>query len=189
MDNAATTQKPATVLDAVERYYRENNANVHRSLYALAERSTLAYENARRTVKTFLGASSPREIIFTRGATEGLNLLAWSLSELLLGEGDIVLLGSLEHHSNFVPWQQAVLRKGAELLLLPGLSDGTLDMNFLQTIASDGRADRVKIAALAHVSNAFGTVNPVRILSQWCRKETYRWFWMLPNPYLICPST
>ena len=171
LDNAATSHKPEAVLDAVERYYRESNANVHRSLYELAERSTMAYEDARRVVERHIGAASPREIVFTRGATEGLNLLAWSLSELLLREGDIVLISSLEHHANFVPWQQAAFRKGAELLLLPALPDGTLDMTFLDGISADGRADRVKIAAVAHVSNAFGTVHPVRILAKWCRER------------------
>jgi cysteine desulfurase/selenocysteine lyase len=97
--------------------------------------------------------------------------LAWSLSELLLGEGDIILVSALEHHANFVPWQQAALRKGAELVLIPALEDGTLDMGFLNELDKDGRAARVKIAALAHISNAFGTVHPVRILAKWSRER------------------
>ncbi|MDF1566873.1 MAG: SufS family cysteine desulfurase [Spirochaetaceae bacterium] len=171
LDNAATSQKPEAVLKALDTYYREANSNVHRALYSLAEKSTVAFEDARRTVERFLNASSPREIIFTRGTTEGLNLLAWSLSELLLGEGDIILVSALEHHANFVPWQQAALRKGAELVLIPALEDGTLDMGFLNELDSDGRAAKVKIAALAHISNAFGTVHPVRILAKWSRER------------------
>ena len=171
LDNAANSQKPEVVLNALDAYYREANSNVHRALYSLAENSTLAFEKARRTVERFINASSPREIIFTRGTTEGLNLLAWSLSELLLDEGDIILVSALEHHANFVPWQQAALRKGAELVLIPALEDGTLDMGFLNELDTDGRATRVKIAALAHISNAFGTVHPVRILAKWSRER------------------
>jgi cysteine desulfurase/selenocysteine lyase len=171
LDSAATSQKPEAVLSGMDRYYRQDNANVHRSIYALAERATLAFENARRTVERFLNASSHREIIFTRGTTEALNLLAFSLSELLVGEGDIILVSTLEHHANFVPWQQAAFRKGASLELIPALPDGTLNLDFLESLTRDGRADRVKIAAVGHVSNAFGTVNPVRVISRWCRER------------------
>ena len=171
LDSAATSQKPEAVLNAIDRYYRHDNANVHRSLYDLAERSTLAFENSRRTVERYLNASSHREVIFTRGTTEGLNLLAWSLSELLIHEGDIILVSSLEHHANFVPWQQAAFRKGAELVIIPALDDATLDLDFLKILEADGRAERVKIVAVAHVSNAFGTVHPVRAISRWCRER------------------
>ena len=116
----------------------------------------------------------PRETIFTRGTTEGLNLLAWSLPELLVSPGDIILTTELEHHSNFVPWQQAALRKGAELVLIPLNLDATLnlgDSGFLYELEKDGRAERVKIVATAHISNAFGTVNPIRELADWCMKR------------------
>jgi len=169
LDSAATSQKPEAVLNAMDRYYRQDNANVHRSFYELAERSTNAFEESRRVVESYLNAFSRREIIFTRGTTEALNLLAWSLSELLITEGDIILVSILEHHANFVPWQQAAVRKGAALLLIPALKDGTLDLTFLDTLEKDGRADRVKITAVAHISNAFGTIHPVRVISKWCR--------------------
>jgi len=172
LDNAATTQKPRSVLEAMDRYYRESNANVHRSIYALAEKATLAYENARRTVARFLNAASPREIVFTRGTTEALNLAAFSLSELLVGPGDAILVSALEHHANFVPWQQAAFRKGAELLILPARDDGTLDYGFLDELETDGRAERVKIASMAQVSNAFGTVHSVRKVARWCRERS-----------------
>ncbi len=171
LDNAASSQKPETVIKAMDRYYRNDNANVHRSLYDLAERSTMAFENARRTIERYLNASSPREVIFTRGTTEGLNLLAWSLSELLVGSGDIILVSTLEHHANFVPWQQAAKRRGAELLLIPAFPDSTLDLEFLDDLDNDGRSERVKITAVAHISNAFGTINPVRAISNWSRKR------------------
>ncbi len=171
LDSAATSQKPEAVLTAIDLYYRQDNANVHRSLYDLAERSTLAFENSRRTVEHYLNAASHREIIFTRGTTEGLNLLAWSLTELLVKEGDILLVSALEHHANFVPWQQAAFRKGAELVLIPALKDGTLNLDFFRELEADGRADRVKVAAVAHISNAFGTVHPVRASSKWCRER------------------
>ncbi len=171
LDNAASSQKPETVLLAMDDYYRNNNANVHRSLYSLAERATHAFEDARRTIEQYIHASSPREVIFVRGSTEGLNLLAWSLSELLVESGDIIMASTLEHHANFVPWQQAALRKGAELLLIPALPDGTLNLEFLEEIDRDGRGERIKIAAVAHVSNAFGTINPIRAISKWCQER------------------
>ena len=171
LDSAATSQKPESVLTAIDGYYRRDNSNVHRSLYDLAERSTLAFENSRRIIESYLNAASHREVIFTRGATESLNLLAWSLSELLVGEGDIILVSTMEHHANFVPWQQAAMRKGAELVLIPARDDATLDLDFLGELDTDGRAERVRIASVAHISNAFGTVHPVRAISRWCRER------------------
>jgi len=171
LDNAATSQKPEAVLGAMDRYYREENANVNRSLYELAEKSTLALEDSRRTVGEYLNAISPREIVFTKGSTEGLNLCAWGLGELLLGPGDIVLASVLEHHSNLVPWQQAVRRAGAELVVIPADGDATLDMSFLETLEKDGRAERVRVVAVSHISNAFGTIHPVKSISAWCRRH------------------
>ncbi len=171
LDSAATTQKPEAVINSLERYYRGLNANVHRSLYHLAELSTQALEDSRKTVASFLNASSPREVIFTRGATESLNLAAWSLSELLVNEGDIILATELEHHANFVPWQQAAFRKNAELVLVPAMPDGTLNLNFLEQLEKDGRSRRVKVMAVSHVSNAFGTLHPVKEISEWCSEQ------------------
>jgi len=171
LDSAATTQKPEAVLIAMDRYYRQDYANVHRSLYDLAGRSTMAFESARGVVVSYLNAASPGEIIFTRGTTEALNLLAWSLSELLVKKDDIILVSSLEHHANFVPWQQAAIRKGAEFLLIPAFGDGSLDFDFLKTLENDGRAEKVKIMAVSHISNAFGTIHPVRAISEWCRNK------------------
>lgn len=169
LDNAASSQKPQQVLDALDDYYRNANANVHRSIYSLAARSTMAFENSRRAVQGHLNAVSPREIIFTRGTTEALNLLAWSLAELLITPGDIILLSTLEHHANFVPWQQMAIRKGASLVLIPTLPDATLNMDFLESLEQDGRAEKVKIASISHISNSFGTLHPVLVLSRWCR--------------------
>ncbi len=171
LDSAATTQKPEVVLEVLDGFYRESNANVHRSLYNLAERATQALEDARKTIASFLNASSPREIIFVRGATEALNLAAWSLSELLVEEGDIILTSILEHHANFVPWQQAALRKRAQLLLVPSHPDGTLNLDFLDELCKDGRANRVKIGAMSHVSNALGTLHPVEDFARWCKER------------------
>jgi len=171
LDNAATSQKPESVLRAMDFYYREENANVHRSIYKLAEISTLALENSRHVVKQHLNASSPREIIFTKGSTESLNLCAWSLGDLLLSPGDIVLVSALEHHSNFVPWQQAAKRAGAEFVVIPANRDTTLNMGFLKTLEKDGRADKVRILAVAHISNAFGTIHPIQDISTWCSEH------------------
>lgn len=168
LDSGATSQKPASVLDALDRYYRDDNANVHRSLYGLAERSTAAFEGARDTVARFVGAPRSREIVFTRGTTEGLNLVAYSLSELLVGEGDVILVGAGEHHANLVPWQQAAARRGARLAFMPLRDDGTLDLSVLDDL-SDAP---VKIAAMTWVSNVFGTINPVSKLSAWCRQRS-----------------
>ncbi|KGM43962.1 hypothetical protein JY97_03900 [Alkalispirochaeta odontotermitis] len=171
LDNAATSQKPESVLSAMNRYYREENANVHRSLYKLAEISTLALENSRAVVRQYLNAASSQEIIFTKSSTEGLNLCAWSLGELLLSPGDIVLVSALEHHSNFVPWQQAANRADAKLVAIPVNEDATLNIDFLETLEKDGRAEKIRILAVAHISNAFGTIHPIRAISAWCRKH------------------
>ncbi|MCG8453374.1 MAG: SufS family cysteine desulfurase [Spirochaetales bacterium] len=171
LDNAATSQKPQVVLDALNTYYTTQNANVHRAVYGLAEQSTLAYEGARARIANHLNAASPQELVFVRGATEGLNLLAWSLSQQLLSSGDIILVTEMEHHANLVPWQQAALRMGAELVAIPLLPDATLDMNFLKTLEADGRAQRVKICAVSTVSNAFGTTHPLSQISSWCKNH------------------
>ena len=158
LDNAATTQKPNAVIDAVSRYYRESNANVHRGVHELSERATLAYEGARRTVQRFIGAESEREIVFTRGTTEAINLVASSFGAARVRADDEVLITEMEHHSNIVPWQLLCERTGAKLRVAPIDDDGALRMDELERLISD----RTRIVAVTHTSNALGTVNPVK---------------------------
>lgn len=157
LDNAATTQKPKTVLEVVDKYYREDNANVHRGIHELSRRATLAYEGARERVADWLGAAEPAEVIWTRGTTEAINLVAsaWGLDNL--AEEDEVLLSTMEHHSNIVPWQLVARRTGARLRYLEMDDQGRLRMEDLDSLLSE----RTKIVSLVHVSNALGTVNPV----------------------------
>lgn len=157
LDNAATTHKPETVLDAMDRFYRSCNANVHRGVHRLSMDATALYDEARRTLHRFFGTAIGCEIIFTRGATESLNLIAQSYGGSVLREGDEVLLSWMEHHSNIVPWQMVCERTGAKLRPVPILDDGSLDMDAFRAMLSE----RVKIVAITHVSNALGTVNPV----------------------------
>jgi cysteine desulfurase/selenocysteine lyase len=158
LDNAATTQKPTAVIEAIERYYRESNANVHRGVHALSERATEAYEGARRAVASFLNAASEREIIFTRGTTEAINLVAATFGAARVGAGDEVVLTEMEHHSNIVPWQMLTERVGARLRVLPIDDRGDLVMDELPGLLTD----RARLVAVTHVSNALGTVNPVK---------------------------
>jgi cysteine desulfurase / selenocysteine lyase len=162
LDSAATTQKPQHVLDAVERYYREDNANVHRGLYDLARRATEAYEDARATVARHVGAADAREIIFTRGTTEAVNLVAHAWGGANLKEGDEILLTILEHHSNLVPWQMVAKRTGALLRYIDVDEQGRLDVAELDAILTD----RTKMVAIGHVSNALGTINPVELICE-----------------------
>ena len=157
LDNGATSQKPRRVIDAIRRYYESDNANVHRGLHALSERATNAYEGARDTVRAFLNAADRREIIFVRGATEGLNLVAQSWARPRLGPGDDVVITTMEHHSNIVPWQIVCRQTGARLRVAPIHDSGELDMEAFTNLVSE----RTRIVAVAHVSNALGTINPV----------------------------
>lgn len=156
LDNAATTQKPAVVIDAMNRYYREDNANVHRAAHTLAERATNAMESARLGVARFINASSPDEIIFTRGTTESINLVAAGFSRVLQ-PGDEVLTTVMEHHSNFVPWMMAARQAGARLVSVQVSPDGEIDRDDFRNRLTD----RTRLVALTHVSNALGTVNPI----------------------------
>jgi cysteine desulfurase/selenocysteine lyase len=158
LDNAATTQKPRAVLDAIADYYRTGNANVHRGVHMLSERATAAFEAAREQVTAFLGAASHREIVFTRNATEGINLVAQSWGTANLGAGDQVLISAMEHHSNIVPWQLACERTGATLVVVPIDDRGGLDLAEYHRLLAGGR---VKFVAISHLSNALGTVNPL----------------------------
>ncbi|MGD0259587.1 MAG: cysteine desulfurase [Verrucomicrobiota bacterium] len=157
-DNAATTQKPRVVLDALRHYYEHDNANVHRGIHELSNRATAAFEAARARAATFINARSADEIIFTRGATEGINLVAQAWGSKHVQAGDRILLTEMEHHSNIVPWQLLAERTGAELIYLPITGDiGLLDLGRLDECL----AQKVKLLALTHISNSLGTINPV----------------------------
>lgn len=159
LDNAATTQKPLAVLEAVDHYYRHDNANVHRGLHTLAERATERYESARDRLARFVNARDRREVVWTRGTTEAINLVAQCFAQTELGPGDAVLISELEHHSNIVPWQLACQRSGATLRWIPLAEDGTLDLSDL-----DALLEGVKLMSVAACSNALGTIHPVRQL-------------------------
>jgi cysteine desulfurase/selenocysteine lyase len=162
-DNAATTQKPRAVLEALRSYYERDNANVHRGLHELSSRATEAYEAARATVARYIGAASADEIVFTRGTTESINLVAQAWGGKFVGAGDVILLTEMEHHSNLVPWQLLAERIGARLRFVPVRDDGTLALEQLDQFLTP----EVKLFAFTHVSNSLGTINPVAEL---CRK-------------------
>lgn len=157
LDNAATTQKPLCVLDAMRDEYLNENANVHRGVHYLSVQATELHEQARETVRRFLNAGSSSEIVFTRGTTEGLNLIASTFTEAMMGPGDEVIVTVMEHHSNIVPWQLAASRKGIRLRVIPMTDNGILDMEAYKALFNE----KTKIVSVAHVSNVLGTVNPV----------------------------
>ena len=159
LDNAATTQKPLAVLDALQNYYRTSNANVHRGMHELSRRATEGFEAARERVARWLNAPHPHQVIWTRGTTEGINLVAYSWGEANIQAGDEILLTEMEHHSNLVPWQLLAQRKGAVLRYLSVDEEGQLVLDALPAILASGR---VRLAAITHISNALGTVNPIR---------------------------
>lgn len=160
LDNAATTQKPKAVLEAVNRYYQEDNANVHRGIHTLAERATASYEAARETVRRFINASSTKEVLFTRGTTTGLNWIG-RFAEEILEEGDEVLISIMEHHSNILPWQEACRKTGAKLVYAY-LKDGGLDLEDFR----EKLTDRTKFVSITHASNVLGVINPIQELAQ-----------------------
>ncbi|HCC87306.1 MAG TPA: cysteine desulfurase CsdA [Prevotella sp.] len=157
LDNAATTQKPLCVLDAMRDEYLNENANVHRGVHYLSVQATELHEQARETVRRFLNAESTSEIVFTRGTTEGLNLIASTFTEAMMKPGDEVIVSVMEHHSNIVPWQLAARRKGIRLRVIPMSDDGILDIEAYKALFNE----KTKIVSVAHVSNVLGTVNPV----------------------------
>ena len=165
LDNAATTQKPKQVIDRVSHYYQTQNANIHRGIYRLAAEATQAYEDCRRLTQTFFNAKSPKEIIFTSGATESINLVAQSFLEPILEAGDEVLISATEHHSNLIPWQVACRRKKAKLKVIPMNRAGELDLEAFQELLGP----RVRMLALVHISNSLGTINPIREMIQMAR--------------------
>ncbi len=157
LDNAATTQKPLAVIEALDTYYRKQNANIHRGVHFLSEQATEIYEGVRIKVQKFLNAADSKEIIFTRGTTEGINLVAQTWGRANLKAGDEVLITGMEHHSNIVPWQMICDEKGATLKVIPITDGGDLDLTHLSELLNP----KTKLLALTHVSNALGTVNPV----------------------------
>jgi len=162
LDSAATSQKPQAVIDAIGRFYREDNANIHRGVHALSQRATLAYDEARRKIQRFINASDWREIIFVRGCTEGINLVAQSWGQSTLKAGDEILISHMEHHSNIVPWQILCEQTGAVLKVVPINDRGELLLDENEGLVND----RTKLIAVVHVSNALGTINPIDSIIQ-----------------------
>lgn len=162
LDNAATTQKPTAVLAALETYYREANANVHRGVHTLAERATTGYEAAREKVRHFINANESAEVLFTRGTTTSLNWVAKSYGEANVQQGDEILISVMEHHSNLIPWQQLAKKTGAALKYIELTEEGMLDMESFHAQLSE----KTKIVALAHVSNVLGVVNPIQDIAR-----------------------
>lgn len=160
LDNAATSQKPRAVIEALDEYYRRYNSNVHRSVHKLAEEATVAYEAARERVASFINARQPAEVIFTSGTTEGINLVAYAWGRANVGRGDAVVLTDVEHHSNIVPWQLLAEQVGAEVHALSVAPDGSLDLSELDRLL-ERLAGRVRLVTVAHVSNVLGTMLPV----------------------------
>ncbi len=158
LDSASSSQKPAVVIDALDTYYREYNANVHRGIYEIGERATAAYETARAKVAGFIGASDPHQIVFTRNATEAINLVAYSWGRRNIGRGDAIVLTEMEHHANLVPWQLLVQEKDGDLEFIPITDDGLLRLDVFEVLLRL----KPKLVAFTHVSNTLGTINPVR---------------------------
>jgi cysteine desulfurase/selenocysteine lyase len=158
LDNAATSQKPQVVIDALLRFYLQDCANIHRGVYLLSERSTQAYEDARVKLQRFLNAAEPREIVYVRGSTEGINLVAQTYGRQHIGAGDEILITAMEHHSNIVPWQMLCEEKGCRLRVGPINDRGELILDEFEKLMSD----RTRLVSVAHVSNALGTINPVK---------------------------
>ncbi|MGD8710708.1 MAG: aminotransferase class V-fold PLP-dependent enzyme, partial [Ectothiorhodospiraceae bacterium] len=157
LDSAASAEKPEAVIEAVDRCYREYYANIHRGVYQLSQRSTQAYEGVRKTVRDFIGAPDHREVVFVRGTTEGINLVAQSFVRPRLQPGDEILITAMEHHSNIVPWQLLCEQTGARLAVAPITDDGEVDMDEFRARIGE----RTRFVAVTHVSNALGTINPV----------------------------
>ena len=166
LDNAATSQKPQYVLDALTAYYEHDNANVHRGIHELSRRATVAFEDARVKLAKFIGAADSAELVWTRGTTEAINLVASSWGMDTLGEGDEILLSSLEHHSNIVPWQLVARRTGARIRYIEMDEQGRLILDDLPELLTD----RTRMVAVSHISNALGTVNPIREITEQAKR-------------------
>ena len=162
LDNAATSQKPRQVIDALVRYYEESNANIHRAIHCLGEESTAAYEETRASVASFINAASEECIVFTRNATEAINLVAYTWGKTNIRSGDEIVLTLLDHHSNFVPWQRLAQEQGATVRYIDITDEGTLDLENLESLIHD----RTKLVAVTQISNSLGTINPVKELAK-----------------------
>ena len=158
LDNAATSQKPEAVLQAMDHYYRFDNANVHRAAHSLSDRATRGFEQARLKVRSWLNAASPDEIIWTRGTTEAINLVAYSYGRTHLKPGDEIIISGMEHHSNIMPWQLVAQQTGAIIKVIPVHKDGSLDLDAYRNLLTE----RTKLVAVIHVSNALGSINPIK---------------------------
>ena len=166
-DNAATTQKPQVVIDAIVNYYTDLNSNVHRGVHYLSQQATIAFEDVRTKIQKFVNAGYRHEIIYTRGCTESINLVAGSWGKANIKAGDEILISALEHHSNIVPWQMLCEEKGAKLKVCPILEDGSLDMNALSALMTPS----TKLLAITHISNTLGTVNPVKEITRMAHEK------------------
>ena len=162
LDNAATTQKPVQVIEAMNAYYRHTNSNIHRGVHLLSEKATQQHEEARKKVARFIGAAKTQEVIFTRGTTDSINLLASSFGKKHVQAGDEILISAMEHHSNIVPWQLMCEERKAVLKVIPIHDDGSMDMTAFETLLSE----KTKLVAVVHVSNSLGTINPVKEIIQ-----------------------
>jgi cysteine desulfurase/selenocysteine lyase len=167
LDNAATAQKPQAVIDAVSRFYRRDNANIHRGVHYLSAQATAAYDKVREQVARFLNARSPREVVFTRGTTDSINLVAHSYARTFLVPGDEILITTMEHHSNIVPWQLACAGTGAVLRAAPLTPAGEVDLDALLALLND----RTRMVAITHLSNAIGTINPIKRVIGWAHER------------------
>ena len=166
-DNAATTQKPDSVINAISDYYKNYNANIHRGIHTLAEKATKEFENTRKSVKEFINAKSEREIIFTRGATEGINLVSTSFGKEFFNEGDEIIISEMEHHSNIVPWQMVSKEQGLLLRTINVKENGELDLEDFNNLISN----KTKFVSIVHISNTLGTVNSVKEIVNICNKN------------------
>jgi cysteine desulfurase/selenocysteine lyase len=173
LDSAATTQKPQCVIDAIVSYYENDNANIHRGVHTLSQRATQAYENARLQIANLLHCSRHEEVVFVRGATEAINLIAQAYARPRIGEDDVILITEMEHHSNIVPWQLVCEQTGASLEVVPVCDDGSLDMEAYKSLLTED----VAIVAMAHVSNAIGTINPVKEMCALAKHSGSDWSW------------
>lgn len=167
LDNAATTQKPEAVLQALETYYHTSNANVHRGVHTLAERATSQYEGSREVIRAFIHASETAEVLFTRGTTTSLNWVARSFGEMIVESGDEILISYMEHHSNIIPWQQLAKKKNAKLIYIELTEDGQLNLEDVKNKITD----KTKIVSLTHVSNVLGVVNPIKQIADWVHEQ------------------
>jgi cysteine desulfurase / selenocysteine lyase len=162
LDNAATTQKPQSVIDTIAHFYSSSNANIHRGVHYLAELATEAYEESRRVVARFVNAPSENEVVFVKGTTEGINMIAHSFGKQYISTGDEILISTMEHHANIVPWQLLCESTGAVLKIIPVNDTGELDMEAFDTLLSD----RTRLVSVVHASNSLGTINPVKIITE-----------------------